>query len=152
MEKDIRFTVGLILGDERERFLILRRNPKRYKGWGLIKGGVKECERPDEACLRETLEEIGIKIEKEKLHDLSYRSAYYDNSHNRIVLVQWFVTRIESILDLILEDEEWVEYRWATYDEALYELAWQNQQRALKIASLWLQGIKRQLEDLDEEL
>lgn len=139
MNIDIRFTVGLILFDRsRDRYLILRRNPERYRGWGLIKGGIDEGETPQQACLRETAEEIGIALSEEILKNLEHTSAYYDNTKKKIVLVYWFAAEVSEFDPLTLEQEEWVDYRWATYDEAQYELVWQSQQRALKIAHMWL--------------
>lgn len=139
MEIDIRFTIGVIIYDsERGRYLILRRNPERYRGWGLVKGGINEEETPQQACVRETCEEIGVSIEEISLCDINHVSAYYDNTNKKIVLVHWFLTKICNLGALTLEQAEWVDHRWATYDEALYELVWQSQQRALRIAHNFL--------------
>jgi len=135
MEIEIRSTVGVVVFDRAcGRYLILRRNPKRYKGWGLIKGGVKPDETVESACIRETKEEIGITLDASVLSNLSHQSAYFDNTKQKIVLVRWFIAPLSSAESLILEEDEWVAHRWATYDEALYELVWQTQQRVLRVA------------------
>jgi len=133
---DIRRAVGLVIFDhKRDRYLILRRNPERYHGWGFIKGGVKVDETLQQACIRETKEEIGIVFSEVLLTSLEHKSAYYDNTKSKIVLVYWFLTELDDFSEsLTLEQEEWVDHRWATYDEAQYELVWQTQHRALKIA------------------
>ena len=139
MKIDIRFTIGLIIYDsERGRYLILRRNPERYRGWGLVKGGINEEETAEQACIRETFEEIGILMKESSLNELNHVSAYYDNTNKKIVLVHWFLTECGDLGRLTLEQAEWVDHRWASYDEALYELAWQSQQRALKVAHKFL--------------
>ena len=130
-----RFTVGLVIYNMHvQRYLILRRNPKLYKGWGLVKGGIDHNETPEQACLRETLEEVGIRITSDSLVNLAHKSAYFDNTKKLIVLVEWFFVALDAPVDIKLEIDEWVEYRWATFDEALYELTWQSQQRALRAA------------------
>jgi len=65
---------------------------------------------------------------------LNYTSAYYDNTKQKVVLVYWFLIELSEVGILTLEQEEWVDHRWASYDEAQYELVWQSQQRALRIA------------------
>lgn len=136
MDIAIRPAVGLVVyNGALQRYLILRRNPRRYVGWGLIKGGIDEGETPEQACVREAAEEIGVQFGAPVLQPLRHKCAYYDNTHERIVLVQWFLTQlIEPLPELILEREEWVDARWATFHESLYELVWQSQQQVLRIA------------------
>jgi 8-oxo-dGTP pyrophosphatase MutT (NUDIX family) len=152
MELDVRLTIGLVIFDStRGKYLILRRNPERYRGWGLIKGGIDCGETPQQACVRETLEEIGISLDEKMLRDLEHRSAYYDNTHSMVVMVEWFVVECEKLSNLKLEDAEWVDHRWTTYEEALYELVWQTQQRALRIAQMLLTQNEKPLEAEDGE-
>ena len=148
MDIPIRFTIGVIIYHKKlQRYLILRRNPKRYRGWGLVKGGIEPDETPEQACLRETFEEIGVRISSDELIKLGHTSAYFDNTKQIIVLVQWFSIFFINDFELELEAEEWAEHRWATYDEAQYELAWQSQQAALRVAHGLLFGSKKILEE-----
>ncbi len=136
----IRPAVGLVLYDStNKRFLILRRNPRRYIGWGLVKGGIDEGETAEQACLRETAEEVGLTLCNTDLHKLGHKCAYYDNPNQRIVLVEWFVSILKQQPPLTLERDEWTEARWATFHETLYELVWQSQQHATRIAHEYLQ-------------
>jgi dATP pyrophosphohydrolase len=144
MDVSIRFTIALVVYHKRlQRYLILRRNPRRYRGWGLVKGGVEPDETPEQACVRETFEEIGVRLLTDSLIDLKHQSAYFDNTKQLIVVVKWFFVFCVEDVVLKLEINEWVEYRWATYDEALYELVWQSQQAALRIAHANLFGSKK---------
>jgi|GEM_PF-1193372 len=142
----MRHTVGLVIYHERlQRYLILRRNPERYRGWGLIKGGIEQDETPEQACLRETLEEIGVRLLSDALKDLLHQSAYFDNTKNLIVTVKWFYICTSDDMCIKLETEEWAEHRWATYDEALYELAWQSHQHVLRLVHARLFGHRQHL-------
>lgn len=151
MDIPARFTIGLVIYSKQvQRYLILRRNPKRYRGWGLVKGGIDQDETPEQACIRETLEEVGLRIFSDKLINLSHKSAYFDNTKKIIVLIEWFFVSLDESVDIKLEIDEWVEYRWATYDEALYELAWQSQQRALRAAHTRALAPQRFVEDTED--
>ncbi len=152
MDIPIRFTVGIIIYHKKlQRYLILRRNPKRYRGWGLIKGGIELDETPEQACLRETFEEIGVRISSDELVNLTYTTAYFDNTKQLIVLVHWFFINFVEDFELELEAEEWAAHRWATYDEAQYELAWQSQQAALRVAHATLFDGKNGLKAVSDD-
>ena len=61
--------------------------------WGLVGGGVKKYEEPIDAIARETKEELGIRIPKEKFRKLAVYgepgriAAYCDGSVWRMVIV-----------------------------------------------------------------
>lgn len=137
-QEPIRYTVAVIIHDDNGNFLILRRNPTRYKGWGFVKGGIEAGETSLQAMVRELQEEIGVTVPESQLTSLDYKSAYYDNQNKRIVTVEWFVMTLSQTNKFVLEREEWAEFRWACYDEALYEVAWQTQQKALQQAGYFL--------------
>ena len=65
--------------------------------WGLIGGGVKKYETGLEAIVRETYEELGIRIPKEQFHKLAVYgepgriAAYRDGSIWRMVIVVYGV-------------------------------------------------------------
>lgn len=138
-QERIRCTVAVIIHDGAQRYLILRRNPERYRGWGFVKGGIEEGENRIEAMIRELNEEIGAEILQEQLTSLDFKSAYYDNPRQRVVVIDWFMLELPQTYKIVLQREEWVEYRWATFEEALYEVEWQTQQRALVTAHNLLQ-------------
>ena len=70
--------------------------------WGLVGGGVKKYEEPIDAIVRETKEELGIRVPKEKFRKLAVYgepgriAAYCDGSVWRMVIV---------VFALELEDE-----------------------------------------------
>ena len=61
--------------------------------WGLVGGGVKNYETPLQAIVRETYEELGIRVDKEKFQKLGVYgergriAAYCDGSIWRMVIV-----------------------------------------------------------------
>ena len=61
--------------------------------WGLVGGGVKNWETPEQAIAREVWEELGIRISKERFRKLSVYgepgriAAYCDGSVWRMVIV-----------------------------------------------------------------
>ena len=65
--------------------------------WGLIGGGVKKYETGLEAIIRETYEELGIRLPKEQFHKLAVYgepgriAAYRDGSIWRMVIVVYGV-------------------------------------------------------------
>lgn len=68
--------------------------------WGLVGGGVKKYEEPLDAMVREIKEELGLRIDRKRLHKLAVYgepgriAAYQDGSVWRMVIV---------VYELILE-------------------------------------------------
>jgi 8-oxo-dGTP pyrophosphatase MutT (NUDIX family) len=142
-ELAVRYAVGAIIFDEEQNFLLLKRNPLRYQGWGFVKGGVDEGENDLQALGREIMEEIGISISLEKIIDMEYKTAYYDNTKGLVVLVNWFFVFVPRKTELTLGLDEWVDQRWATYDEAWHRLTWQTQQMVLKKAQVLFKSLQK---------
>lgn len=114
-----------IIISNRNKFLVLERNPKRYKGWGFVKGGVDEGETIQDAAAREIFEEIGIVIDKSKLKPLEIITVYFDPKKDRQVEVHWFYINIEHKL-LRLEQDEWISYKWLDKDKIATMLRWDS--------------------------
>jgi len=139
----VRYAVGAIIFDEDQHFLILKRNPLRYQGWGFVKGGIDEGENALQALEREIMEEIGISISLEKIIDMEYKTAYYDNTKKLVGLVSWFFVFVPRATKLTLGLDEWVDQRWATYDESWHRLTWQTQQMVLKKAQSLFKSLRK---------
>ena len=89
--------------------------------WGLIGGGVKKWEEPVDAIARETYEELGLRIPKDRFQKLAVYgepgriAAYQDGSIWRMVIV---VFGLELKPDALLRiSEESKELRWFTKEE-----------------------------------
>ena len=102
-----------------DRILLERRRDSDT--WGLVGGGVKKWEEPLDAIVRETYEELGLRIPKERYQKLAVYgepgriAAYRDGSIWRMVIV---VFRLELTGDIKLRiSNESKELRFFTKEE-----------------------------------
>lgn len=89
--------------------------------WGLVGGGVKKWEEPIDAIVRETYEELGLRIPKERFKKLAVYgepgriAAYRDGSIWRMVIVV-FSLELEGDVKLRISSES-KELRFFTKEE-----------------------------------
>lgn len=89
--------------------------------WGLVGGGVKKTETALEAMVRETREELGLRIPKEQFRKLAVYgepgriAAYRDGSVWRMVIVV-FGLELEQMPDMTISPES-KELRFFTKEE-----------------------------------
>jgi 8-oxo-dGTP diphosphatase len=97
----------------RERFILLRSSYRRE--WMVPGGGVKPGERPVDAALRETAEEIGLRLREEDLRLVRISQHYWENRHQTIHL---FEARLSAAPAVQTDNREIVEARFVTAAEA----------------------------------
>lgn len=102
-----------------EKLLLERRRDSDT--WGLVGGGVKKYEEPVDAIVRETWEELGLRIPKDRFRKLAVYgepgriAAYRDGSIWRMVIV---VFALELSADVTLRiSKESRELRWFGREE-----------------------------------
>lgn len=89
--------------------------------WGLVGGGVKKHEDPIDAMVRETWEELGLRIPKDKFRKLAVYgepgriAAYQDGSVWRMVIVVFAAELPENTALRISKESK--ELRWFTREE-----------------------------------
>lgn len=89
--------------------------------WGLVGGGVKKWEEPIDAIVRETYEELGLRIPKDRFKKLAVYgepgriAAYRDGSIWRMVIVV-FSLALEGDVSLRISSES-KELRFFTKEE-----------------------------------
>ena len=89
--------------------------------WGLIGGGVKKYEEPVEAMVRETWEELGLRIPKDRFHKLAVYgepgriAAYQDGSIRRMVIVVFALELPEDVTLQISRESK--ELGWFTKED-----------------------------------
>lgn len=89
--------------------------------WGLVGGGVKKWEEPIDAIIRETYEELGLRIPKARFKKLAVYgepgriAAYRDGSIWRMVIVV-FSVELDGDVSLRISDES-KELRFFTKEE-----------------------------------
>ena len=102
-----------------DRILLERRRDSDT--WGLVGGGVKKYEEPIDAIARETWEELGVRIPKDRFRKLAVYgepgriAAYQDGSIWRMVIVV-FALELPSDVSLRIRKES-RELRWFTKEE-----------------------------------
>lgn len=102
-----------------EKLLLERRRDSDT--WGLIGGGVKKHEEPVEAMVRETWEELGLRIPKNRFHKLAVYgepgriAAYQDGSIWRMVIVVFALELPENVTLQISGESK--ELRWFTKED-----------------------------------
>ena len=95
-------------------FLIQKRTPNKRtfpNKWSQTGGGVDEGETTLEAALRECSEELGISINPDNTELILSFKRKYD------FVDVWLVKQDLKIEDLVLQEDEVSEVKWATIDE-----------------------------------
>ena len=102
-----------------DRILLERRRDSDT--WGLVGGGVKKYEEPIDAIVRETWEELGVRVSKDKFRKLAVYgepgriAAYQDGSIWRMVIVV-FALELPDDVSLRISEESRA-LRWFTKEE-----------------------------------
>ena len=121
------------------QFLILHRT-KNWKGWELLKGGVKDCESILKCLKREIKEETGtkkFKIIARTRHYMKYKfpKGFVKDNHifygakGYVFVVEFFGKGIK------VDKNEHDKHMWVSKDEALEILTHENHKNALKYVS-----------------
>ena len=114
-----RLAAGLLLFDVDNRLLVLK--PSYRDGWTIPGGVVNEYESPLAAVIRESKEEIGIKVCVLKCLALDYTKntidEYISESLQIIFLGQKLST--DDVQSIKIDGREIVDYRLVEYHEAL---------------------------------
>lgn len=95
-------------------FLIQKRTPNKRtfpNKWSQTGGGVDEGETTLEAALRECSEELGISINPDNMELILSFKRKYD------FVDVWLVKQDLKINELVLQEDEVSEVKWATIDE-----------------------------------
>ena len=113
---------ALIYNEKGEILIIKRTKIKRgkenYEGerWD-IPGGTVECmELPSEAAVRETKEEVGLKV---KVSSIIYEASKRDFNKNTVFTTLIYECKIIGNADILLDYEEHSEYQWIIPEKIL---------------------------------
>jgi dATP pyrophosphohydrolase len=120
------------LADSGREFLVALRAPRGSGYWSLVGGGIEEGETPVEAAHRELEEETGL-ANPLSLDELPLTLGYEDEEGAGWVVLHAFAA--EGAGDWKPElDEEHVDYRWCSAEDALALLAFEEPRAALREA------------------
>ena len=73
-------------------------------GYGIPKGHLEKGESPLDAAIRETYEEVGIKVDKNLIDKTEYTFIVSARKHNYIKTVYWYIAEIDSLKQIGLKD------------------------------------------------
>jgi 8-oxo-dGTP pyrophosphatase MutT (NUDIX family) len=108
--------------------LLLKTNPKKYETpyWSIINGGVDNLESFEDAAIRETIEETGLRIKK--LFYSGFTSKYeYPKGNSREKKI--FIGLVKS--EEINLSEEHIDFKWISLDKLRGIFSWTESQEVL---------------------
>lgn len=110
-----------VVMDENRRLLILKRTMiKRGKAnflggqWDIPGGTVEPREMPRDAAVRETMEEVGLKV---KIHEIVYETSNYDQTKDKVFTTLFYTCGVVGKKKIVLDLEEHDDYQWVTLEE-----------------------------------
>ncbi len=113
MNSTVRKGVALIVKNN-NKILLLKH--KKNDLWGFISGGIEPGEDPVSAVVRETMEEAGVKIEKNKLvftgKTFSFVSSKGPGEQNL------YLYQTDKPLDIKIDNKEISEFGWFDLEHA----------------------------------
>lgn len=119
MKMKIRKGIVLAVKNKRSEFLLLRQ--KRSKSYSFISGGIENGETLKEAVVREAKEEVGLKINPEKLIETG-KSIKFIGSKKGPAEQAVFFYDLEKRVELKPDNKEISGFEWVTKKEAIKKL------------------------------
>lgn len=105
---------GIVFIYENQILLCYPRNKSSEQQWTIPKGKVDKKEKPKETAVRETFEEVGIKIKKSELEKGGMIS--FVTSDKEIKLLHYYIYQVKNLKELGLKTSE-VPLKWLQKDE-----------------------------------
>ncbi len=123
-------------------FLLLKRVESRGGFWQNVTGGVEGSESVVDAVYREVFEETGIRREDvisfiENVFECEFETEKFNDLFGKRAIIKSydFGMQVSKDQKIRIDPKEHTEYKWATYEEALKLLKWENNKKALKAFS-----------------
>ena len=113
-------------------FLVLLRSPERHGYWNLVAGGIEEGEEPGAAARRELEEETGL-AQPVRFEPLALALGYVRPEGSKVTL-HAFLVEAPASWEPVLDDEH-VDYRWCSMDDADDLLEYPEPRSALRFAA-----------------
>ena len=113
--------VGIIFENSNGEILVLRRDKSQIEGekWGLVGGNIDDGETLEQAVIRETSEEIGVKLTSDQLHPL--KSFYWSRTEHKLTFTVFKTLFTNNTIPLKLDSHENSDYRWVNPSELYKE-------------------------------
>jgi len=126
------------IGNNEIKYLILKYQIHTQNHWDFVKGGIENNETLVEAAKREVLEETGIKtiiIIKDFKEQIKYT---YKKDHGDVIEKDVIYLLAETNETEIRLSEEHSEFKWATKNEVLKVIKFEEQKNVLKKADSYI--------------
>ncbi len=114
-------------------FLVLQRSDDEeiYPGlWQIVSGGIEPGEKAYEAALREVKEETGFT--PLALYNTPLTNTFYFHTNDSVNVSPVFAAEIDRSAVIQLSDEH-KDFRWMVREEAVAQLVWPGQKKAIQI-------------------
>ncbi|RMF54959.1 NUDIX hydrolase [Candidatus Woesearchaeota archaeon] len=121
-------------------FLILKRMGT-WHGWEFVKGAIENGETDEEALKREVKEETGLDVKE--FFRVEYQTIFNNKGTN--ISNEVFLVRLDSTPKInleALEHPEHNDYKWASSEEVLSTLTWDEDRKAFQKALQLVQKLK----------
>lgn len=112
--------------------LLLLRRVSSYlnKNWQMVSGGVNSNETAWQGALRELKEETNLV--PNRFYSADAVESFYEVARDAILIAPVFVAFVENDQEIRLSAHEHDQFKWATIEEALSILEFENQHRVLR--------------------
>jgi 8-oxo-dGTP pyrophosphatase MutT (NUDIX family) len=78
--------------------LLAHTTGRKWQGsYGIPKGGVEEGESLIDTAIRETLEEVGIRVPKRLIDTTARTYVLTSNKYKQVKTVHWFIVRVDDL-------------------------------------------------------
>lgn len=117
--------VGACLQNENGEVLVMRRADVAGESWQMPQGGIQNGETPEQALIREVLEETGIDADRYELQAstgwIAYElpEAYWSTKTGRGQTQKWFRCRVKAGTEIRPDQNEFDSYRWVRPDQLI---------------------------------
>lgn len=104
MELKPRYSAGLAIIYDNKILLGHTTGRKSDTGYGIPKGGIEDGESNIDAAIRETYEELGLKIKRSLIDTTEYTFTVTSRKYKYNKVVYYFVVKINSLSQIGLKD------------------------------------------------
>lgn len=105
MELKPRYSAGLVIIYNGKILLGHTTGRKSNEGYGIPKGGIEKGESNLEAAIRETYEELGIKVSKKLIDKTQYTFSVTSKKYKTNKVVYYFIVEITDLSQIGLKSE-----------------------------------------------